>query len=137
MYGCLFTYSMFLCTTCTSALTTSLVGVAKSAITTIAGEYDNTFLNNTYNIQCPLYSGMYAFGGVVATKMMICGQTVNLLGAAFYAYEKYLLNVAKMKNSSEQDDSMLELGHDLKSDSDLIKYAADHEGSSRHESHRL
>lgn len=37
-YGCLFTYSMFLCTTVNSALTTSLVGVAKSAITTIVGK---------------------------------------------------------------------------------------------------
>lgn len=70
---------------------------------------------------------MYAFGGVVATNMMVCGQTVNLLGATFYAYEKYLINIAKNKNSSRQDDAVLELGHDLKSDSDLIKYAADHE----------
>lgn len=101
-YGCLFTYSMFLCTTVNSALTTALVGVAKSAITTIVG--------------------MYTFGGVIATSMMIAGQIVNLSGAVLYTYEKYRMNIARRKKIKPTLSSKtLDLGHDLKSDSDLFK----------------
>ena len=35
--GCLLNYSMFLCTTVNSALTTTCVGVVKSVVTTIIG----------------------------------------------------------------------------------------------------
>ena len=50
-WGCVFTYSMFLCTTVNSALTTALVSTAKSAITTVVG--------------------MYTFGGVVPTVAFV------------------------------------------------------------------
>nr|XP_039274155.1 UDP-galactose/UDP-glucose transporter 7-like [Styela clava] len=102
LYGCLFTYSMFLCTTVNSALTTALVGVAKSAITTMVG--------------------MYTFGGVTATALMIVGQIVNLSGAVLYTYEKYRMKMArKEKIKPTLSSKMLDLGHDLKSDSDLFK----------------
>lgn len=67
---------------------------------------------------------MYAFGGVVATSMMIVGQSVNLLGATFYAYEKYRIRAAKNNEQPIKriESATLELGHDLKSDADLFKY---------------
>ena len=67
--GCIFTYSMFLCTTINSALTTSCVSVLKSAVTT--------------------WIGMYTFGGVAATPLLIIGQLINLSGGSIYTWEKY------------------------------------------------
>ena len=48
--GCIFTYSMFLCTTVNSALTTSCVSVLKSAVTTSIGIFwkKNFLLNKSY-----------------------------------------------------------------------------------------
>ena len=67
--GCIFTYSMFLCTTTNSALTTALVSTAKSAITTIIG--------------------MFTFGGVTPTLFFILGQTMNFGGGCLYSYIKW------------------------------------------------
>jgi len=67
--GCLLNYSMFLCTTTNSALTTTCVGVIKSVATTIIG--------------------LFAFGGVTTTAPFILGQTLNFAGAVMYAYSKY------------------------------------------------
>lgn len=67
-WGCVFTYSMFLCTTTNSALTTALVSTAKSAITTVIG--------------------MYTFGGVVPTAAFVLGQTLNFAGGCLYSYIK-------------------------------------------------
>jgi len=68
IWGCVFTYSMFLCTTTNSALTTALVATVKSAITTVIG--------------------MYTFGGVVPTVAFVTGQTLNFLGGCLYSYSK-------------------------------------------------
>lgn len=67
--GCIFTYSMFLCTTINSALTTSCVSVLKSAFTT--------------------WIGMYTFGGVTPTTFFLLGQTINFTGGVMYTLVKY------------------------------------------------
>ena len=67
--GCIFTYSMFLCTTINSALTTSCVSVLKSAVTT--------------------WIGMYTFGGVTPTTFFLLGQTINFTGGVMYTLVKY------------------------------------------------
>jgi len=74
-FACIFSYSIFLSTTVNSALSTALVGVIKSALTTIIG--------------------MYTFGGVVPTTSFIWGQFINLSGGALYTYEKYQLKTAQ------------------------------------------
>lgn len=72
--GCILSYSLFLCTTMNSALTTSLVGVVKGVLTTIIG--------------------FYTFGGVAATSLTLIGVSLNTLGGAFYSYAKYSENMA-------------------------------------------
>lgn len=72
--GCILSYSLFLCTTINSALTTSLVGVVKGVLTTIIG--------------------FYTFGGVAATSLTLIGVSLNTLGGAFYSYAKYSENMA-------------------------------------------
>ena len=67
--GCIFTYSMFLCTTVNSALTTSCVSVLKSAVTTSIG--------------------MYTFGGVQPTFFFLLGQCINFTGGCMYTLVKY------------------------------------------------
>lgn len=67
--GCIFTYSMFLCTTVNSALTTSCVSVLKSAFTTSIG--------------------MYTFGGVEPTFYFLLGQVINFTGGVMYTLVKY------------------------------------------------
>lgn len=73
--GCILSYSLFLCTTMNSALTTSLVGVVKGVLTTIIG--------------------FYAFGGVAVTALTVLGVVLNTLGGALYSYAKYTENMAK------------------------------------------
>ena len=68
-FACIFSYSIFLSTTVNSALSTALVGVIKSALTTIIG--------------------MYTFGGVTATTSFVLGQMVNLGGGALYTYSAF------------------------------------------------
>ena len=86
-FACVFSYSIFLSTTVNSALSTALVGVIKSALTTIIG--------------------MYTFGGVTATTSFVLGQLINLSGGALYTYEKYKLKTAQaarreyLNNSAE------------------------------------
>lgn len=88
-FACIFSYSIFLSTTVNSALSTALVGVIKSALTTIIG--------------------MYTFGGVTATTSFVLGQMVNLGGGALYTYEKYQMKTAQaarreyLNNSSEPE----------------------------------
>lgn len=67
--GCILNYSLFLCTTMNSALTTSLVGVVKGVLTTIIG--------------------FFTFGGVQATPLVLMGVLLNTLGGAAYSYAKY------------------------------------------------
>jgi len=67
--GCILSYSLFLCTTMNSALTTSLVGVVKGVLTTIIG--------------------FFTFGGVPVTALTLIGVFLNTLGGASYSYAKY------------------------------------------------
>eukprot|EP00794_Sanderia_malayensis_P017675 gene17675-19437_t len=59
--GCVLNYSLFLCATMNSALTTSLVGVLKSVLTTLIG--------------------FFTFGGVQVTLLTILGICLNTFGA--------------------------------------------------------
>lgn len=68
-FGCILNYSLFLCTTMNSALTTSLVGVVKGVLTTIIG--------------------FFTFGGVPVTVLVILGISLNTFGGAAYSYAKY------------------------------------------------
>jgi len=81
--GCIFTYSMFLCTTVNSALTTSCVSVLKSAFTT--------------------WIGMYTFGGVQPTFFFLLGQVINFTGGCMYTLVKYRNSRAKKILSSKPD----------------------------------
>ncbi|XP_072049530.1 uncharacterized protein [Amphiura filiformis] len=68
--GMMLNYSIFLCTTLNSALTTSIVGVIKGVVTTLIG--------------------MVTFGGVQLTVLNVIGMIVNTIGSVWYVYEKYL-----------------------------------------------
>ena len=67
-FGCFLNYTMFLCTSVTSALTTSVVGTIKSLAQTVIG--------------------LYTFGGVQMNSLAILGMTLNLIGGFFYTFAK-------------------------------------------------
>lgn len=67
--GGILNYSLFLCTTLNSALTTSIVGVVKSVVTTVVG--------------------LFTFGGIQPTVLIIVGISMNTVGGIFYTYVKY------------------------------------------------
>ena len=78
--GGLLNYSVFLCTTVNSALTTTCVGVVKSAFVTVIG--------------------MFAFGNVTPTLMFVGGLGINFFGGVLYTYAKYKEN--KPKSPTEE-----------------------------------
>jgi len=67
--GSLLNYSMFLCTTTNSALTTTVVGQVKNAVS--------------------LLLGFFLLGGVTVTFVNLVGLILNTLGGIWYAYIKY------------------------------------------------
>eukprot|EP00850_Spirogloea_muscicola_P010343 SM000060S19675 [mRNA] locus=s60:512391:514787:+ [translate_table: standard] len=67
--GCLLNYSLFLCTICNSALTTTIVGTLRSVFGTILG--------------------FFVLGGVKATVLIVTGVTVNTAGGIWYTVTKY------------------------------------------------
>ncbi|CAB3977499.1 UDP-galactose UDP-glucose transporter 7 isoform X5 [Paramuricea clavata] len=69
LMGCVLNYSLFLCATMNSALTTSLVGVVKGIITTIIG--------------------FFTFGGVAVNLYTLSGIILNTSGGILYFYTKY------------------------------------------------
>ncbi|XP_072165654.1 uncharacterized protein [Diadema setosum] len=71
--GSVLNYSMFLCTTMNSALTTSIVGVMKGVVTTIIG--------------------IFTFGGVTLTTFFVLGTSLNITGALWYTYARYVEKV--------------------------------------------
>ncbi|XP_048579399.1 UDP-galactose/UDP-glucose transporter 7 isoform X1 [Nematostella vectensis] len=75
LMGCVLNYSLFLCATANSALTTSLVGVVKGVLTT--------------------FIGFFTFGGVPATFLTVSGVVLNTLGGVLYSYGKYMEKVKK------------------------------------------
>ncbi|KAK3091597.1 hypothetical protein FSP39_021036 [Pinctada imbricata] len=73
--GCVMNYSLFLCTTWTSALTTGVVGGMKATLQTIFG--------------------MFTFGGVSHNTATYSGIFMNLGGGIWYIYAKYIENKRK------------------------------------------
>ncbi|KAG0713693.1 UDP-galactose/UDP-glucose transporter 7 [Chionoecetes opilio] len=67
--GSVLNYSLFLCTALNSALTTSLVAVAKSVIQTLVG--------------------LFVFGGIKLNSLTAVGIVMNTLGGFMYTYSKY------------------------------------------------
>jgi solute carrier family 35 protein len=68
--GTLLNWSQFLCAALCSALTTSMVGVAKSAIQTVLG--------------------FFTFGGVVFHPLNVLGLGMNVVGGLAYAYTRHM-----------------------------------------------
>lgn len=73
--GCLLNYSLFLCTSLTSALTTSVVGGLKALA--------QTFL------------GIFTFGGVSRNVPTVVGITMSVTGGLTYIFAKYRENRKK------------------------------------------
>lgn len=67
--GCLLNYSLFLCTSMTSALTTSVVGGIKAMLQT--------------------FFGLFTFGGISHNMATYVGISMNLGGSLFYIYAKF------------------------------------------------
>eukprot|EP00096_Caligus_rogercresseyi_P013825 TRINITY_DN6426_c0_g2_i1.p1 TRINITY_DN6426_c0_g2~~TRINITY_DN6426_c0_g2_i1.p1 ORF type:complete len:334 (-),score=55.42 TRINITY_DN6426_c0_g2_i1:388-1389(-) len=78
--GSVLVYSQFLCTTICSALTTSLVGVAKSVFQTILG--------------------LFTFGGIHYNPINVLGLSMNLFGGIVYTYVKHKENTAHLLQTS-------------------------------------
>ena len=70
--GCLLNYSLFLCTSLTSALTTSVVGGLKALAQTILG--------------------LFTFGGVSHNLATFVGISMSVSGGLSYIFAKYLEN---------------------------------------------
>ncbi|CAK8696289.1 unnamed protein product [Clavelina lepadiformis] len=79
--GCVLNYSMFLCTTINSALTTTCVGAIKSGFTTLIG--------------------IFAFGDVTPTAPFLVGQAINFGGGLMYAYAKFQ-HTRSIKENTQQ-----------------------------------
>jgi len=77
--GCVLTYSQFLCAAVCSALTASLVGVAKSVLQTTVG--------------------FFTFGGVPFNPVNLTGIFLNTGGACLYSYVKFREGQAKSSPS--------------------------------------
>ncbi|XP_042225324.1 UDP-galactose/UDP-glucose transporter 7-like isoform X2 [Homarus americanus] len=80
--GAVLNYSLFLCTALNSALTTSLVSVAKSAIQTLVG--------------------FFVFGGVKYHPLNIAGIVMNTVGGFMYTYTKFQEG---KKNTFQKDEN--------------------------------
>ena len=78
--GCLLNYSLFLCTSMTSALTTSVVGGIKAMLQTLFG--------------------FFTFGGISQNMATYVGISMNLSGGLFYIYAKF--TEGKAKHRSEE-----------------------------------
>jgi len=68
--GCILTWAQFLCAAVCSALTTSMISVAKSVIQTVLG--------------------FFTFGGVKFHPLNITGLVMNILGGVIFSYVKQL-----------------------------------------------
>lgn len=67
--GCSLNYLLILCTSCNSALTTSITSTLKSILQTVIG--------------------MFTFGGISLNVYTISGIIINLTGAVLYSLAKY------------------------------------------------
>ena len=73
--GCLLNYSLFLCTSVTSALTTTIVGGLKALAQTVLG--------------------IFTFGGVSNNISTFVGLSMSICGGLSYVFVKYLENRQK------------------------------------------
>jgi solute carrier family 35 protein len=78
--GCFLNYTLFLCTSLTSALTTSVVGGLKAMVQTLFG--------------------LFTFGGISHNLPTYIGISMNLSGGVWYIYEKYAEGQRSGKGSS-------------------------------------
>ncbi|XP_076074417.1 uncharacterized protein LOC143045654 [Mytilus galloprovincialis] len=78
--GCLLNYSLFLCTSMTSALTTSVVGGIKAMLQTLFG--------------------LFTFGGISHNMATYVGIGMNLSGGLYYIFAKF--SEGKSKHRSEE-----------------------------------
>lgn len=78
--GMVLNYSLFLCTSINSALTTSLVGCIKTVVQTVIG--------------------IFMFDGIPFSVLNIVGILMNLSGGFLYTYEKFAENRRKHKTTS-------------------------------------
>jgi len=90
-FGCVLNYSLFLCATMNSALTTSLVGVVKSVLTT--------------------FIGFFTFGGVPVTFLTVFGIFLNTFGGILYSYAKYVEKKAALQYVHDVTIKLSEVGH--------------------------
>ncbi len=109
--GCLLTFSQFLCAAVCSAVTTSLVGVAKSVLQTSVGFF--TFGGVRWvghSGSCPFCLG----GGIVIdtcgcqnrfSAVNVAGICLNTLGACTYSYVKYRESSGRSSSSSSSSNS--------------------------------
>ncbi|RXG56679.1 Solute carrier family 35 member D3 [Armadillidium vulgare] len=87
--GAILNYSLFLCTSLNSALTTSLVGVAKSSVQTLLG--------------------FFTFGGVSYQPWNVAGISLNFFGGLIYTYSKYKESKRGLPKQHADDEKLLEL----------------------------
>jgi len=85
--GCVLTWSQFMCAAVCSALTTSMISVAKSVIQTVVG--------------------FFTFGGVQFHPLNIAGLVMNILGGIIYTYVKQF---EKNKLAARRASKLLENG---------------------------
>ncbi|MPC14576.1 Solute carrier family 35 member D3 [Portunus trituberculatus] len=81
--GSVLNYSLFLCTVLNSALTTSLVAVAKSVIQTLVG--------------------LFVFGGIKFHPLNTAGIVMNTLGGFMYTYTKYQEKIEDKRQKTEDE----------------------------------
>jgi len=107
--GCVLTYAQFLCAAVCSALTTSMISVAKSVIQTVLG--------------------FFTFGGVQFHPLNIAGLVMNILGGVIYTYvrqfEKRQQNSRRSTKVVENGISSPELKHKRNSNTTLISFEED------------
>lgn len=83
IFGCILTFSQFLCASVCSAITASLVGVGKSVLQTIIG--------------------FFTFGGVRFHPLNILGLILNTIGGALYSYVKYQEGERKKRQLEQKE----------------------------------
>jgi len=107
--GCVLTWSQFMCAAVCSALTTSMISVAKSVIQTVVG--------------------FFTFGGVQFHPLNIAGLVMNILGGVIYTYVKQFEKSKQIARRSsklvENGISQPELNLKRNSKQSLISYEED------------
>ncbi|XP_059082268.1 uncharacterized protein LOC131879833 isoform X2 [Tigriopus californicus] len=119
--GCILTYSQFLCASVCSALTTSLVSVAKSVAQTVIG--------------------FVTFGGVKFHPLILLGITLNTLGGFIYTYIKYYearsFGQSKKLRDVESGSASNQKAHLVELVTEVIREGMNKEKAAIHYSHRV